>query len=128
MTFLVSALFTCTKFCNFDTSKAINSSRGNSCLHSEYIFTLSAAASLKLEEVASGSVREDSTDTPAANGVVGAREGGGGEGKREGEEGEKKEATKEQWRQSLPEQDMNIETLESSPKGRRQLNSESEPL
>ena len=125
MTFLVSALFTRTKFCNFDTSKAINSSRGNSCLHSENIFTLSAAASLKLEEVASGSVREDLTDPPAANGVARAREGEGGEGKREGE---KKEATKEQWRQSLPEQDMNIETLESSPKGRRQLNSESEPL
>lgn len=96
--------------------------------------TGSTAASLKLQEVVSreellGTVQDDSgktTEKPAANGVVEARERKGREGGRG--EGEKKEVMKEQWRQSLPEQDMKIEELETSPKARRPLCSESESI
>ena len=71
-------------------------------------------------------VQDDVTTTPAANGVV---EGGGkerGEGVRGEEEGAgQKGKGKEEWRQSLPEQDIVIQSLETSPKSRRTLSSES---
>ena len=45
----------------------------------------------------------------------------------DGRAGKKNEvAEKEKWRQSLPEQDMVIETLDTSPKSRRPITSESE--
>ena len=75
---------------------------------------LIAAASQKLlEELSSkldGSVEGDGKSEPTSNGVVGGREKG---------------ETGKEWRKSLPVSDV-IETLDSSPKTRRTLSSESE--